>query len=108
MNTTDTIKNLAKKLDKELAKFEYQQDEIYATIQITKAEMLALEEIGKSEKFAMWYKDRNKLAVMFEKWCEENNAEKSNATNVITWLYANDLLKPEVMEFIKEKQKWKS
>lgn len=50
MNTTDTIKNLAKKLDKELAKFEYQQDEIYATIQITKAEMLALEKVVELEK----------------------------------------------------------
>ena len=103
MNTIETIKNLATKLDKELAKFDYSQDEIYATIQITKSELLALEDVA-DEKFAMWYKDRHKLALMFDKWCEENNANKNDATNVITWLYTNDLLKPKVIPFIRKEK----
>lgn len=58
MNTTDTIKNLANKLDKELAKFDYQQDEIYATIQITKAELLALEDVSKEQEILSVLKGR--------------------------------------------------
>lgn len=49
------------------------------------------------------FNKRCKLAKMFEKWCKENNADDKVLTNMITWLYINNLLNVEaVEEFIKD------
>ena len=50
------------------------------------------------------YNKRHKLAKMFEKWCKENNADDKDHTNMISWLYMNNLLNIEEIEkFIKDK-----
>ncbi len=50
------------------------------------------------------YSKRHKLAKMFEKWCKENNADDKDHTNMISWLYMNNLLNIEEIEkIIKDK-----
>lgn len=50
------------------------------------------------------FNKRHKLAKMFEKWCEENNADVKDTTNMITWLLMNNLLNVEEAEkIIKDK-----
>ncbi len=47
------------------------------------------------------YSKRHKLAKLFKKWCEENNVDEKDTTNMITWLHLNGLLNDEkVIKFL--------
>lgn len=38
------------------------------------------------------FNKRRKLVKRFEAWCEQNNVDDTDRTNLLTWLYMNDLL----------------
>ncbi|MBR3208802.1 MAG: hypothetical protein IKF82_00895 [Bacilli bacterium] len=46
----------------------------------------------------LFYSKRYKLVKLFEKWCEENNADKNDKVNLVTWLHLMDLLDVDKVE----------
>jgi len=48
--------------------------------------------LGPSSVRQFLFKERSMLAKLFEEWCKDNNVDKQNAINMISWLYLMDLL----------------
>lgn len=52
----------------------------------------------------LFYNKRHKLVKLFEKWCEENNADKNDKVNLVSWLHMMDLLNVDKLEnYLKDK-----
>ena len=51
------------------------------------------------------FNKRRKLVKKFEAWCEQNNADDTDRTNLLTWLYMNDLLNVDkIISFLDNNQ----
>lgn len=51
------------------------------------------------------FNKRRKLVKKFEAWCEQNNADDTDRTNLLTWLYMNDFLNVDkIISFLDNNQ----
>lgn len=51
------------------------------------------------------FNKRRKLVKKFEAWCEQNNADDTAHTNLLTWLYMNDFLNVDkIISFLDNNQ----
>ena len=51
------------------------------------------------------FNKRRKLVKKFEAWCEQNNVDDTDRTNLLTWLYMNDLLNVDkIISFLDSNQ----
>lgn len=53
------------------------------------------EDFKKGNNTMLFFKDRHEIAKLFEKWCDENNADKRCNTNFVSFLQIHGLLNIE-------------